>query len=128
MLPGGYLIIHVVDRDMFDPILPPGNPLLFFSPQRYAKKRITSTKVKFTDFSYHADFNLDNSKNIATFNEKFKHDKNGKVRKNEHIMYMPDTQEIIADAQACGFIVEGKVDLIHCHYEYQYLYILTKPM
>lgn len=127
LMPGGYLIIHLVDRDRFDPILPPGNPLLYVSPQRYAKKRITSTKVKFTDFSYSANFDLDNDNNIAKFVEKFKNDDDGKVRKNEHTLYIPTEQEIIDEAQGCGFIVEGKIDLLHCQYEYQYLYVLVKP-
>jgi SAM-dependent methyltransferase len=29
--PGGYLLVHLVDRDLFDPILPPGNPLYIVS-------------------------------------------------------------------------------------------------
>ena len=44
LIPGGNLIVHLVDRDNFDPILPPGNPLIYVSPQRYAEKRITSTR------------------------------------------------------------------------------------
>lgn len=127
LMPGGYLIVHLVDRDKFDPILPPGNPLLYVSPQKYAKKRITTTKVKFTDFSYSADFQLDEDKDKALFVEKFKNDKDGKVRKNEHEMYMPDITEIIDQAQSCGFIVEGQSDLLQCQYEYQYLYIFVKP-
>jgi SAM-dependent methyltransferase len=127
LMPGGYLIVHLVDRDRFDPILPPGNPLMYVSPQRYAKKRITSTKVKFTDFSYSADFNLDDKNDIANFVEKFKNDSDGKVRKNEHVMYMPDIQQIVDEAQACGFIVESQVDLLQCQYEYQYLYVFVKP-
>jgi SAM-dependent methyltransferase len=127
LMPGGYLIIHLVDRDLFDPILPPGNPLLYVSPQKYAKKRITSTKVKFTDFSYSADFQLDTNNDKAMFIEKFKNDSDGKVRKNEHIMYMPELQQIIDEAQSCGFIIESKADLLQCQYEYQYLYVLTKP-
>jgi SAM-dependent methyltransferase len=127
LMPGGYLIVHLVDRDRFDPILPPGNPLMYVSPQRYAKKRITSTKVKFTDFSYSADFNLDDNNDMATFVEKFKNDSDGKVRKNEHVMYMPDIQQIVDEAQACGFIVESKVDLLQCQYEYQYMYVFIKP-
>ena len=127
IMPGGYLIIHLVDRENFDPILPSGNPLLFVSPQRYAKKRITTTKVKFTDFAYNAEFQLDEQNNIATFIEKFKDDKSGKVRKNEHTMYMPPLKEIIDDAQEAGFIVEARIDLLNCQYEYQYLYILIKP-
>lgn len=127
LMPGGYLIVHLVDRDRFDPILPPGNPLMYVSPQRYAKKRITSTKVKFTDFSYSADFNLDDKNDIANFVEKFKNDSDGKVRKNEHVMYMPDIQQIVDEAQACGFIVESQIDLLQCQYEYQYLYVFVKP-
>jgi SAM-dependent methyltransferase len=127
LLPGGYLIVHLVDRDNFDPILPPGNPLLYVSPQRYAKERITSTKVKFTDFSYSADFQFDKQNDKALFVEKFKNDSDGKVRKNEHTLYMPDIQEIVDEAQSCGFIVEAKADLLQCQYEYQYLYVFVKP-
>jgi SAM-dependent methyltransferase len=127
LMPGGYLIVHLVDRKNFDPILPPGNPLLYVSPQKYAKDRITTTKVKFTDFAYNANFELDEQNNIAKFTEKFKNDKDGKVRKQEHIMYMPDLNEIVDEIQGTGFVLEGKVDLLHCQYEYQYLYIFTKP-
>ena len=125
--PGGYLLLHLVDREQFDPILPPGNPLLFVSPQRYAKKRITNTKVVFSDFIYHADFQLDNGKNEAIFIEKFKNKNDGKVRKHEHVLYMEDTSEILQQAQSAGFIVQSQIDLVHCQYEYQYLYILVKP-
>ena len=127
LMPGGYLIVHLVERDHFDPILPPGNPLLYISPQRYAKERITSTKVKFTDFSYSADFKLDHANDKALFVEKFKNDSDGKVRKNEHTLYMPDVQQIVDDAQSCGFILESKADLLQCQYEYQYLYVFVKP-
>lgn len=127
LMPGGCLIVHLVDRDKFDPILPPGNPLLYVSPQRYAKERITTTRVKFTDFSYSADFKLDNDNDKAVFLEKFKNDADGKVRKNEHVMYMPDTQQIVDEAQSCGFILESKADLLQCQYEYQYLYMFVKP-
>jgi SAM-dependent methyltransferase len=127
LMPGGYLIVHLVDRKKFDPILPPGNPLMFVSPQKYAKERITHTKVKFSDFAYNANFDLDEQNNIAKFTEKFKNDKDGKIRKQEHIMYMPDLNEIVNEAQSAGFIVEGIIDLVHCQYEYQYLYIFTKP-
>jgi len=127
LMPGGYLIVHLVEREHFDPILPPGNPLLYISPQRYAKERITSTKVKFTDFSYSADFKLDEANDKALFVEKFKNDTNGKVRKNEHTLYMPDVQQIVDEALACGFIVESNADLLQCQYEYQYLYVFVKP-
>jgi SAM-dependent methyltransferase len=127
LMPGGYLIVHVVDRNMFDPILPPGNPFVLVSPQKYAKQRITSTKVVFDDFHYSSQFDLDESANIATFEEKFKSKADRKTRKNQHTLYMEPENDIITMAQNQGFIIRGKIDLLKCRYEYQYLYILMKP-
>ena len=126
LMPGGYLVVHLVNRERFDPILPPGNPLYIVSPQKYAKDRITTTKITFNDFVYNSDFKLDKDKNIATFDEKFKFN-DGKVRKQEQKLYMEDTEDILTIAQQCGFILQGKIDLVKCAYEYQYLYILVKP-
>lgn len=125
--PGGYLIIHLVNKDLFDPILPPGNPLIMVSPQRYAKKRITTTKVKFTDFSYDSDFQMENGSNKAIFVEKFKNNKNNQTRKNEHVLYMDSQESILIQAQETGFLLEAQADLIKSQYEYQYLYFLIKP-
>ena len=71
LMPGGYLVVHLVDKYKFDPILPPGNPLYIVSPQKYAKERITKTKITFNDFVYDSNFKLDDN-DITTFNEKFK--------------------------------------------------------
>jgi SAM-dependent methyltransferase len=126
LMPGGYLIVHLVDRESFDPILPPGNPLYVVSPQKYAKERITKTKITFTDFIYSANFNLDKENDFATFDEKFKFN-DGKVRKQQQQLYMEDTSTIVNIAQECGFILQGKIDLVKCAYESQYLYIFVKP-
>jgi SAM-dependent methyltransferase len=126
LMPGGYLIVHLVDRETFDPILPPGNPLYIVSPQKYAKERITKTKVTFNDFVYNANFNLDKEVNIATFDEKFKFN-DGSTRKQQQKLYMEDTSAIVNMAQNSGFILHAKVDLVKCAYEDQYLYIFVKP-
>jgi SAM-dependent methyltransferase len=127
LMPGGYLFVHVVDREKFDPILPPGNPLYIVSPQKYAKERITKTKVTFNDFVYNSNFNLDSNNNIATFDEKFKFNDGG-VRKQQQKLYMDDTSTITAIAQDCGFIIQGKIDLLKCSYSNQYIYIFVKPV
>lgn len=126
LMPGGYLIVHLVDREKFDPILPPGNPLYIVSPQKYAKERITKTKVTFNEFVYNSNFNFDKDSNIATFDEKFKF-KDGNVRKQQQELYMEDTSDIVNIAQECGFILEGKINLVKCAYENQYLYVFVKP-
>ena len=127
LMPGGFLVVHVVERDMFDPILPPANPLFLVSPQRYAKERITQSKVMFNNMEYVANFNLDADKNVATFTEKFKEKDSDKTRKNKHIFYMEPHKAIIVMAQEAGFILQGKIDLLKVGYEYQYLYIFVKP-
>jgi len=141
--PEGYLIVHLVDRNYFDPIVPGGKPLFLVSPQSYAKERITNSIVKFRSFQYKSDFKAppptrggnkggDSSsgssgkKNIASFVEKFTDDKTGKVRENVHTYYMPTNREILDIAKEVGFIITGQVDLVHVLNEHQYLFILKK--
>lgn len=126
LMPGGFLIVHLVDREKFDPILPPGNPLYIVSPQKYAKERITKTKITFNDFVYESNFNYEPNKNLATFDEKFKFD-DGKVRKQQQKLHMEDTDTIVRMAQEAGFLIHAKIDMLKCAYENQYLYIFIKP-
>ena len=128
LMPGGKLTIHLVDKAMFDPILPPANPLLVVSPQRYAKKRITHSNIVFDEFKYGSNFELSENSDNALFVEKFTTRKEGKLfRKNKHELFMNDISDILAIARKVGFIEVQKVDMVRAEYEYQYLYILQKP-
>ena len=137
--PEGYLILHLVDRNHFDPIVPGGKPLFLVSPQTYAKERITNSLVKFRSFQYKSDFisppptkgktdtkKTTKEKNVGKFVEKIVDDKTGKVRENIHTYYMPTNREMLEIAKEVGFTVTGQVDLVHVLNEYQYLYILKK--
>jgi SAM-dependent methyltransferase len=138
LMPGGYLIIHLVDRDHFDPLLPSGNPLFVVSPQKYAKSRITKTKVTFDKFKYESEFvppsggkgegegNGGGGSPQAIFNEKFVFN-DGHARRHEHQFFMEPHTDILTMAQDCGFTIAGQIDMVKCAYEYQYLYVLTKP-
>ena len=127
LMPGGYLAIHLVNRDMFDPILNVADPLQMVSAQKYAKKRITNSYVKFVDFQYKADFKLDKPNNTAVFEEVMIDDKTKKTRKNEHMLYMPTQKDVLSSARNAGFIMKGHIDMVVCQYEYQYIYLLYKP-
>ena len=96
------------------------------SPQKYAKERITHTKVTFTNFVYKSEFNLNATQNLATFDEKFNFN-NGKIRKQQHKFYMQDIAVIANTAQENGFILKEKINLIKCAYDNQFLYIFVKP-
>lgn len=125
--PGGHIILHLVNRDKFDPIINSADPLHIVSAQKYAKKRITNSLVKFKDFQYKANFEFDKPNNKAKFVETFKDDSSGNVRKNVHTLHMETQKNILAMAKQTGFILKGKIDLVKAMYEYQYLYILYKP-
>lgn len=125
--PGGFLVLHLVDRENFNPILPVADPLLLVSPQKYAKERLTKSLVKFNGFNYKADFKLNAPKNTATFEETLKDDKTNQVRKNIHQFYMESHDQILSLAKQAGFIVKGKIDLMPVQYDHQYLYLLYRP-
>ena len=132
--PGGYLAVHLVDRDNFDPILPAGDPFKIVSPQNYAKERITSTVVKFDDFDYKSNFEVFPNDDTAVLGEVFKFKKSydtgsgkRKLRRNEHKFYMPTQKKILNMAKDVGFIVLKEVDMVRCQYANQYIYILQKP-
>ena len=130
--PGGYMAIHLVNRDLFDPIIPAGNPFYIVSPQKYAKKRITNTTVQFDTIEYKSDFNIKNTVNSETspnaiLTEVLKNKKNGNVVKNEHNFYMSRQADIINIAKEIGFIVLSKIEMTKCQYENQYIYFLQKP-
>jgi 2-polyprenyl-3-methyl-5-hydroxy-6-metoxy-1,4-benzoquinol methylase len=124
--PGGYLVIHLVNRNKFDPIVPIGNPLEFVNPQRHAKERMTKTDVIFKKFNYKAYFDLKGDK--AYFIEEFRDKKNRGMRKHVHELFMDSQQDIINMAKEIGFIVKAKSNMVRCGYEYQYLYFLQKPL
>lgn len=128
LMGGGYLVVHLVDKYMFDTIIPAANPLLLLTPQRYAEKRITNSKVTFDDFKYQSEFQLNEKDNSAKFVETFKNKSDDKVfRKQEHQLYMEPYQDILEIAKQAGFIVQSKIDLIRAGYEYQYLFVFVKP-
>jgi SAM-dependent methyltransferase len=125
--PGGLLFVHLVDPEKFDPILPPGNPLFIVSPQRYAKERITRTKIHFKEFEYQSNFQYDASfHHPSSFVETFSFPNQPK-RIQEHIFYMQTMESILAIAQEVGFIVKGKIDLMKVAYDNQYMYLFIKP-
>jgi len=122
----GTMTLHLVNRDKFNPIINAADVLIAVSPQKYAKDRITNSLVKFKNFQYKADFKLQKHKNLAIFDETFKDDSSGNVRQNKHTLFMDTQKNILSLAKSVGFILQGKIDMVSCNYEYQYLYVLKK--
>jgi len=126
--PGGYLILHLVNRHMFDPIVPAAKPFTLVSPQSVAKQRITTSEVVFDKFDYKSkfEFGKGDKNDSVTITETMK-DRRGKVRKNVRSLRMSGQKIIIGEAKDAGFTMLGQYDLIKSQREYQYIYILYKP-
>jgi ubiquinone/menaquinone biosynthesis C-methylase UbiE len=127
--PDSYLIIHLVDKYRFDPVVPSANPLYLVNAQKYAKKRITKSKVAFYGYDYSSQFIVDDSKtkDVSIFKETFKNKKSGAIREQEHILYLEPIEVTMDIATSEGFIYKSRIDLLQVQYEYQYIYIFHKP-
>jgi SAM-dependent methyltransferase len=121
--PGGSLAVEVVNKYKFEPVLDSTNPWIGFSPQKYAKERITKSKVVFDKFEYEADFELTDPK--AEFRETF-HFKDGSTRRQKHTLYMPNMPDIIKKAQNNGWIYTKYTDLMPISFNYGFLLFFTR--
>jgi len=123
--PGGYLVVHLVNRDLFYPNISSTKNAFLLNTPHHKKKRISFSKMKTNEFTYTTQFNLDRNTEIAKFKEKFEF-KDGHIKKQEHKLYMPHEKSIVSIAQSQGFIFQGIIDLMNIGYEYNNLYIFVK--
>ena len=125
LMPGGYLVIHLVDKKNFNPIMP--NGVADFNQRIAGNDKYTKTVMKLRDYNYTSNFLQDqNEPDVYFFKEKFS-DESNKVRENEHILYMNTQKHILGLAKQEGFILLGQIDMSPIQYDYQYIYILQKP-
>lgn len=124
-----YILLHLVDKYKFDPVVPPANPLYLVNAQKYAKKRITQSNVSFYGYNYTSQFIVEDKKqnDVSIFKETFKNKKTGAIRNQEHMLYIEPIEETIDVAKSEGFVLVSRIDLLQVQYEYQYIYILYKP-
>ena len=132
---GGHFMVHVVDKDMFDPVLNIAKPFVLINPQSVAKKRITKSYVSFEDFTYEGDFQVKSIQNgtsnnqSCVYKEVFKpRSDSEKVREHQTTLWIPPKEEIKEIAIENGFILKDTIDLIMSRQEYQYIYVFEKPM
>ena len=128
LVPNGYLVLHLADREKFDPIIPVAKNTMINNPQKYMKNRITNSDIDFTEFSYSADYIFPKDDLKVIVKEKFT-DNMGKIRQNEHILYMSPIEQILQIAIRRGFIVHAKLNMSKYNDdENQYIYVLERAM
>jgi SAM-dependent methyltransferase len=121
--PGGKLVIEVVNKYKFDPVLESASPFLAFSIQKYSKDRVMKSKVSFDKFDYESEFQLTDPK--GEFYETFRF-KNNHVRRQKHTLNMPTIDSIVKMGKAAGLKYVGFQDLNAVGFEYSYLLMFEK--
>ena len=116
--PGGRLVVHVVNKHKFDPMLESASPWLGFSLQKYTDSRITKSEVSFNKFTYTGEFDLQDPG--AEFRETFRFKETGLVRRQRHAFLMEDMERIVGFARAAGWTYLGFTDLTPLSFEYAY--------
>ena len=120
LMPGGFLILHLVDIENFNPVVSNTTEL----PIIVTNSKKPHKSIKTSSYDYTANYTLNN--NIGTIIEKFQF-KNGHVRKQEQTLYMDDKEVILTIVQQCGFTLQSIVDVAQSDYGKQYMYIFVKP-
>lgn len=119
---GGYFVVHLVDKRKFDPVLEKSSGLIpLYNPQKLTKK--TKTVLKFNNFNYEADWDLDNKPVI--FSEIFRF-KDNKIRKNRHTLYMFPMKKYVDTAEQTGFKLRNTIDMAISNHPFNYLFCFEK--
>ena len=124
VIPNGYVIIHLVDKKAFNPIINPASERILNDVQSYSKKRKTDSIVVFKNFTYTSDFKLENS-NKAVFEENFIF-KDGTTRSHRHHFYMYDKSHYVKTAKKYGFSLHDIRPQTMSGYAHHYLFIFKK--
>jgi SAM-dependent methyltransferase len=123
LAPGGVFVVHIVNKLKFDPVLESASPFVGFSVQKYADERITKSAVTFEEFEYEGDFQLHGSRGV--YEEQFRF-KDGRTRKHEQRVWMPNIDALVAEISGVGFKYAHHVDMTPIGYEYNYLFFFQK--
>lgn len=124
LLPNGYLILHLVNKNKYDTTVPSANSSEY-NPQELSKERIKKTHIDFIDFDYlhKVDFKNDNR---VIIKETFTDSLTKNVRQNENTLIMESIEEIISLIRNNGFIVHAKA--IMPKDKEQFIYIFEKQL
>jgi len=129
--PEGFLVLHLVDPDKFDPLHDLASPFASFSLQKYSLDRQTDSTIFFDQFKYVGSLKKKPNEDEAVYQETLTYYdptlNNGiKYRENKHRWSMPSKERMIDIVKTSGFKHVETQDLLRVSKEYQYLVYFTK--
>lgn len=151
----GYLIVHLINRQQFDPYKITTQNKIVYNPLNYDKKisqliikldknneYLSKYKNNHTNNNHSdndsdkdsdkdtidnfLDYLDDNVKPYITFSETFKNFKTNEVKKRVNNLYMPQINIILDLAKSKNFVIKEIVDMKPSNYKNEYLYVFQK--
>lgn len=113
--PGGRLILRVVDREKFDPMVPTSVPIRGLNIQNYLNKRKQDSRVYFKDGSLiDTNFTSIPSEDRAVFREDLYDKNNTLLRTQIHRWAIPNRDAIIDEVSRFGLEHDQSLSLAPC--------------
>jgi SAM-dependent methyltransferase len=119
---GGYFIVHLVDKDRFQPIVPAAAATAAAATAAAAaaaatatSQRVLNTEINFPDFTYKSEYlatataaaAADEPKCTMCHRETFVDKTTQNVRQNEKTLYMEPIEETLQKILSAGFTAKG---------------------
>ena len=125
LMPGGYFVLHLVDKDNYVPIPHGANPRKL-RPTESNTGRQNMSRLAFKNMNYKSTIDT-TSRNVYKIDEVMVDTNTGAIRKNEHRLMMDSQRAILNMAKHSGFIMLAVLDMERVKYYNQYMYVLQKP-
>ncbi len=128
MKPGGYLVVHLVDKDRFERIIPNTDAISSRTHTKNNNEKLHTHGI-FEDYDYVGSYELFNNSDHVTFKETFKDLETKHIRQNETDLYMESLDTICEYAKKNGFIYHAKTNMKDVNNDKnQYLYYFERPL
>ena len=122
----GYFIVHIIDPNNFDTIIPVAKPCIYKNVQKLVKDRIKKCDVNFLGFKYNSEYIFKNN-NKLLLKEKFNDKKTNHTRHQERTFYLESIENIITIAKKAGFHVHGQLSMKDINGDkHQFIYFFEK--
>jgi len=108
---GGYLVIHLAEKDQFNAIIPGAKPVVLDTIEQLGPERVKKTVIDFGGFVYTSDYVDGSNKYELIHKESFTDKVSKNVRQNELTLYMEPSEKIIEMVSKIGFIPKGLVSM-----------------
>jgi len=119
----GHLIVHLVNKKEYNPLVSAANPFSNTNFQKYTKERVKKARIDFHDFEYLEQIDFKND-NRVLIKETFTDALTQNVRENENTLFMDSLQDNLQVFLQNGFIVKGQFS--YKNDENQFIYIFEK--